>query len=123
MSMTKVAILQEQETGIVAYRAVAGTSQSVGRTAGEALDALTAKLPMDQSGALVIIQQFRPDRFFPEEQQQRLRHLMTRWRAARDTNTALSPSEQAELEALTEAELQAASKRTATILPESEGCL
>ena len=36
------------------YRAVAGDKEAVGKTAGEALDALTAQLSEDESGTLVI---------------------------------------------------------------------
>jgi hypothetical protein len=44
--MTKVSILPEpRDTGDITYRAIAGERQSVGKTAGEALDALTAMLP------------------------------------------------------------------------------
>ena len=43
--MTTVAILPENsQIGGTAYRAVAGPIQSVGKTAGEALDGLTAQL-------------------------------------------------------------------------------
>src|SRR5690348_6528167 len=55
--MTTVAILPES-TGKdgPTYRAVAGNLQSVGRTAGEALDALTAQLSEEESGTLIIVQ-------------------------------------------------------------------
>ncbi len=41
---------------------------------------------------------------------------MARWRAARDTGISLSPEEQAELDQLVEAEVEASSRRTAAIL-------
>ena len=117
--MTTVAILPEspgdEET---AYRAVAGSVQSVGRTAGEALDALTARLGKEKTGTLIIVQNLRPDRFFSAAQQQRLEDLMARWRAARDTNSSLSPPEQAELEDLVQAEVQAAARRAQALLDE-----
>ena len=120
--MTKVAILPEPtDTGAVTYRAIAGAKQSVGKTAGEALDALTTALPADESGTLVIVQHCRPDRFFTAQQQERLKQLMARWRDARDAGASLLPAEQAELDALIEAEVRAASERAAAMLREVEG--
>lgn len=61
------------------------------------------------------------DAFFPDTARQRLADLMARWRAARDAGGNLPPAEQAELDALTAAELRAATARVAalqqTILP------
>ncbi len=51
--MTKVAILPiPTEKGEVSYRAVAGDRQSHGRTAGEALDALTTQLSDEEASTL-----------------------------------------------------------------------
>jgi hypothetical protein len=97
------------------FRAVAGAVQAVGKTAGEALDALTAQLDEAEVGTLVVVQHRRPDRFFTAAQQQRLQELMGRWRAARDSGAALPPEEQAELNALVEAELRAAADRAAAL--------
>ena len=117
--MTKVAILPEPAAdGSVSFRAVAGDRQSVGRTAGEALDALTAQLPESDAGTLIVVQSLRPDRFFTAAQQQRLAELMQRWRAARDEGQPFTAEEQAELDALVEAELQAAGARAAALLQE-----
>jgi hypothetical protein len=117
--MTKVSILLEpMGKGEVAYRAIAGDRQSVGKTAGEALDALTALLPADVSGTLVIVQQLRPDPLFTAEQQDRLQQLMARWRSARDAGAALPPGEQAELDSLVEVELRAATARATALLKE-----
>ena len=69
---------------------------------------------------MVIVQHQWPDQFFTAEQQTRLRELMERWRAARDGGTKLSATAQAELDALVEAELYAASKRTVALLREIE---
>jgi hypothetical protein len=114
--MTTVAIVPEGSPGPPAFRAVAGELQSVGRTPGEALDALTAQLDPSAAGTLVVVQQMRPDQYFTDEQQQRLQHLMARWRVARDSGSSLSPVEQAELEALVEAELRAVAERSAALL-------
>jgi hypothetical protein len=117
--MTKVAILPEPtESGGIAYRAIAGRQQSVGKTAGEALDALSALLTEKEAATLVIVQNHRPDEHFTAEQQVRLRELMARWRTARDAGNSLPPSEQAELDALVEAECRASGKRAAAVLRE-----
>jgi hypothetical protein len=98
------------------YRAIAGKAQSVGKTPGEALDALTAQLDEASAGTIVVVQQLRPDRYFSEQKQQRLAELMARWRSARDTGTPWRADEQAELDALVECELRAAAERAAAIL-------
>ena len=66
--MTAISIVREttDADGKASYRAIAhdGQTRSVGRTPGEALDALTAQLGDEESGTLVAVQQMRPDRFF-----------------------------------------------------------
>lgn len=114
--MTTVAILPETTEAGTSYRAVAGEKQSVGRTAGEALDSLTAQLTDEEAGTLVVVQNLRPDHLFTAAQQDRLSELMARWRTARDTDTRLPPAEQAELDSLVNAELQAAIRRAAALL-------
>jgi hypothetical protein len=114
--MTTIAILSEGVGTPRSYRAVAGGKQSVGRTAGEALDSLTAQLDETEGGTLVVVQQFRPDRFFTAEQQRRLGELLERWRAARDAGTKLAAEEQAELDNLIEAEVQASAERARALL-------
>jgi hypothetical protein len=115
--MTTISIIPDgpgQSTGN--YRAVAGARQSVGRTAGEALDALTAQMGDSEATTLVVVQRFLPDPYFTADQQQRLQELMTRWRAARDAGLKLPPAEQAELDMLVEAELRAATDRAADVV-------
>jgi hypothetical protein len=115
--MTTVAISPVSDAnGEKIYRAVAGDKQSTGKTAGEALDALTAQLEGDEFSTLLIIQSFRPDWFFSAFQQQRLSELMNLWRTARDEGQSLSPEQQAELDSLVEAELKAATARTAALV-------
>jgi hypothetical protein len=53
----------------------------------------------------------QPDRFFTTAQQQRLGELMARWREAHDHDSQLPPEDQAKLEQLIEAELQATTQR------------
>lgn len=117
--MTIVAIMPENRGAEgTTYRALAGSRQAVGKTAGEALDALTAQLSEDEAGTLVVVQNLRPDRFFTAKQRERLAELMARWRAARDTGDLLPPDEQRELDQLVETELRAAAQRAKALLHE-----
>lgn len=119
--MTRVAILPEAaESGRTTYRAISGQQQSIGKTAGEALDALTASMPDQRTSTLVIVQHQRPDEFFGAQEQARLKELMLRWRAARDGGPAFAPEEQRELDSLVEAETHAAGRRSAAVLKELE---
>ena len=114
-----ITILPEKvgEEGIT-YRAIAGARYSAGRTAGEALDALTKQMSEEETSTLVIVQNLRPDRLFSAQQQERLSQLMTRWRTARDGGQTLSVDEQKELEGLIEAELKAATERAENAIAE-----
>lgn len=101
--MTTIMILPEEKN----YRALAGKKESVGRTAGEALDALTAQLDDEENGTLLVIQNRRSDKFFGASQQKRLIELMQK-----RENQILSAREETELENLVEAELDGVSRRT-----------
>lgn len=115
--MTKVTILPVTDTsGERSYRAIAGDKQSVGKTAGQALDALIIQLGETEFSALLVIQSFRPDQFFNAAQQKRLSELMELWRDARDRGRLLAPEQQAELDRLVEAELAAATARTTALM-------
>jgi len=117
--MTKVALFEEATSpGETAFRAVTAHNQAVGRTAGEALDALTSQLPREEGDSLIIVRNLGPDRFFTAEQRQRLEQLMAEWRSARDAGNSLRPDEQSELEHLIDAELRAATERAAELLRE-----
>jgi hypothetical protein len=114
--MKKVTILPVSESnGDTSYCAVAEDKQSVGKTAGEALDSLTLQFAIHEIDSLVIVQNMRPDPFFTSGQQKQLADLMTRWRIARDTGQTLSNDEQANLNVLIEAELQASEKRALAV--------
>jgi hypothetical protein len=102
--MTTITILPEAADG---YRALARDKESTGRTAGEALDALTAQLSDDEGGTLVIVQNYKADEFFNAAQQERLAELM-QLRQSRP----LSSEEGQELESLIEVELNGARLRT-----------
>lgn len=115
--MTTIAIVPDNPQGSPAsFRAVAGDAQSSGATVGQALDALRAQLGGPESTTLVVVQPMRPDELFTAEQQQRLAELLFCWRAARDAGSSLPPQEQAELETLIEAELRAATERSAALV-------
>lgn len=113
--MTAIAILREvtPTSEKIRYRAITSTgeTQSVGSTAGEALDALNAQLGEEESGSMVIVQQMRPDRFFTEAQIRRLQELMQHLQSGSE----MSEEEQAEMHALIEAELQASAQRSAAL--------
>ena len=71
--MTAIAILPDSPAGPhPAFRAVAGSRHSVGRTPGEALDALAAQLGADEAGTLIVVQHLKPDSFFTADQHRRL---------------------------------------------------
>jgi hypothetical protein len=114
--MTTIAILPESAAPNGAFRAIAGEASSSGRTPGEALDALTAKLPETDRGTLVVVQCLQPDQYFTAEQQSRLAHLWQCWRMACDAGAPWSSEEQSELEALVEAETRAAGERAADLV-------
>lgn len=111
--MTTVSILPVPRKKGVSYRAIAGDKQSEGRSVGEALDALTVQLSDEESGTMVIVQNFRPDRFFTAQQRNRLAELMVQWREARESGSDMPEREKAEMDALVDAELEAATKRAA----------
>src|SRR5260370_33371342 len=115
--MTTIAIIPENGAALDhKYRAISGRRHSVGKTAGEALDALTSQLGQEEKGTLIVVQHMNPDTWFNAEQRQRLEELMTRWRNARDRQEPLPTQEQEELNALVAAELQAANNRAAKLI-------
>ncbi len=115
--MTTIAILSESPgSPTTNFRAVAGDKQSVGKTAGQALDALTSQLDETQTGTLLVVQSLRPDHFFTAQQQQRLEELFARWRGFRDRGIPLPAEEQAELDSLVEAEVRATAERARSLL-------
>lgn len=112
--MSTITVLPDDPQATPArFRAVSGDRQSVGATVGEALDALTADLNGPPETTLVVVQPMTPDALFTAAQQQRLGELMTRWRTGRDAGSPLPPAEQAELDDLIRAEVEAAGKRAA----------
>ncbi|MFM2064392.1 MAG: hypothetical protein RLZZ507_4063 [Cyanobacteriota bacterium] len=115
--MTTVAIVPTSNAnGEKSYRAIAGDKQSIGKTAGQALDALTQQLGEVEFRALLIIDNFHSDQFFTSAQQQRLSELITMWRNARDKGNSFPKEFQIELDNLVNLELNAATIRTASLV-------
>jgi hypothetical protein len=74
--MTKVAVYHEPvDSEALPYRAVSGRNTAMGRTAGEALDALASQLPVTDGDTFVIVRTMSPDRFFSAQQRRRLEEL------------------------------------------------
>jgi hypothetical protein len=92
------------------FIARAGNLRGVGRTMGEALDALAAQWGELKETVPVIIQHFGSDRFFTQAQYDRMQELRARI-------GMLSSDEQAELESLINAELDATIARLDALAP------
>ena len=99
----------------IQWRAVTNGKQSIGKTAGEALDNLSRELGETRDGYYVVYEKWKPDEFFTAAQQQRLEELMTRWRVCRDAGGKLQSEDYEELEALVDAQLEGSAKRAAAI--------
>ena len=116
--MTSVQILSiPGSRGRTKFQAVAGEQRADAETAGQALDAISLKLPRHET-SVVVVQPFEEDEFFAASQSSRLRELMQQWRDCRDAGTSLADVEQAELESLVEAELLATTNRAAALAAE-----
>lgn len=108
--MTAITIRAENSgSDVPLFRAVAGNHQSVGRTMGEALDALTADWRDTIQEAAVFIQQFQPDTYFTAAQHSRMQELLAR-------RASLTAEERGELETLIDAELDGTVTRTEGLL-------
>jgi hypothetical protein len=109
--MTPLAVQEESETNPARFRAIAGKHQSVGRTAEEALEALLAQEKGVIDSSAILIQRFVPDAYFTQAQYDRMQQLL----AGRET---LTEQENAELDALVDAELEATIQRTSSHHPD-----
>jgi hypothetical protein len=98
------------------YRAAIGDRQSTGKTAGEALDALTVQMGGQEINGVFLLQSYEPDQFFTASQQERLTELMSIWRLARDSDIMLPAEQQLELDDLIEAELYATAERAKAVI-------
>ena len=117
--MTTISITPETLEGTRHFRAISGDHESTGNTPGEALDAMTRQLDEEETGTMVVFQQFKPDQFFTAEQQSRIMQLMKEWRSSRDEGRTFPPEKQTELEQLVEAEQEGMARRAAARLGES----
>ncbi|GAB4462134.1 MAG: hypothetical protein OHK0029_28430 [Armatimonadaceae bacterium] len=90
------------------FRAVAGKKQGFGTTPHEALDALMAQIPADETLPIAILPFNRGDAFFTQAQHDRLQDLKAR-------QSTLTPAEVQELDALIEAEFDAAIARQKSV--------
>ena len=100
---------ENSQAGTLRFQAAAGNRQSVGRTMGEALDALTADWGDDIQETVVFIQRFQPDAYFTAAQYCCMQELLAR-------RATLTAAECAELETLIDAELAAAVARTKSLI-------
>ncbi len=117
--MSTISVIPESNpAGEVVWRAVSAEKEAVGKTVGEAIDAITPLIKDEESSSLIVIQRMRPDKFFTAKQQKRLSDLMAKWRTARDSGNKLSPEEQSELEALVDAQLEGSAQRTKALFEE-----
>ena len=115
--MTKIAVYHEPaDPELMPFRAVSGPNQAMGRTAGEALDALASQLSQEDTETLVIVRNLKPDRFFTAGQRSRLEELTALRREAVAGNSRLTAPEEAELEELVDTELRAATERATALL-------
>ena len=114
--MTKVAVYHEPaDPETMPFRAVSGKNQAMGRTAGEAVDALASQFPQEDTDTLVIVRNMSPDRFFSVEQRKRLEELTTKSRKGIAGTATLTEQETFELEQLVDAELKAATARATAL--------
>ena len=99
---------EHNEADAPRFRAVAGSHQAVGRTMGEALDALTADWGDDIQETAVLIQRFQPDAYFTTAQYCRMQELLAR-------RATLTAEERTKLEAIIDAELDATVARAESL--------
>jgi hypothetical protein len=114
VGVTAVTILHDTRSGEEeTYWAIAPNQkvQTVGRTAGEALDALNARLSDADTGTLIVVQRQQPDSYFSEVQIRRLQELMD----LSNSPQGVTIEEEAERDALIEAEFLASAQRTAAL--------
>jgi len=117
--MPTISVIPENNpAGEIIWRAVSAEKEAVGKTVGEAIDAITPLIESEESSSLIVVQRMRPDKFFTAEQQKRLSDLMAKWRAARDAGNKLLSEDQAELEALIDAQLEGSVQRTKALFEE-----
>jgi hypothetical protein len=119
--MPTIAVFPEDPTAATPqYIATCDGKDFIAPTVGQALDGLTEQIGPPTETTLVIIQPFKPDRFFTAEQIARLSALKAEWRSALDTGTRLPDGEQRELDSLIEAQLTGTIERTKALIAASK---
>jgi len=113
--MATIAIFPLSNQSEPGFVALTPRHQSIGKTPGQALDALTEQLPYDELGTMIIVQRQHADRFFGAAQQDRLQTMMDSWRHERDEGAMQLGQENDELRTMVEAELRAAADRAAEL--------
>jgi hypothetical protein len=117
--MTQVTLIHDAaDPETMPYRAVAGKIQAMGRTAGEAIDALTARMEPENAQTLVIVRNLSGDRYFTDEQRQRMERLISQHKRSLEGHAAWTRDDEAELIRLVDAELKAATERAEALCRE-----
>ena len=109
ISITRTETL-EQGTRFHA-KAVRGGQEAVGKTRGEALDAIASQLSIDDDAEFFYYAEMKPDPFFTAEQISRLYELRQK-----QENDTLTEADDLEYKALVEAELLGSARRIAAKL-------
>jgi hypothetical protein len=108
--MTQLSVLIDtDEVSPARFRAISGPHQSVGRTPGEALDALLAQEGEPIEASAILIQRFAPDAYFTQPDYDRMQELLAR-------RASLSATENDELDTLIDRELDATVARTDALM-------
>ena len=95
------------------FRALSGRRQSVGKTPGEALDALIAQEGETMESSAILIQRFGSDSFFTQNQYDRMQYLF-------GLSSGLSKEENSELDSLIDVEIEATIRRTDSLVKSSQ---
>lgn len=119
--MSTVSVASEANgSATTIYRARARGKEAYGDTVGQAIDRLPSDVAEGEGPLVVVVQSFRGDRFFTAEQQKRLIELREKANLAHESGGGLPQAEQAELDALIDAELRGATERSVEILRQSK---
>lgn len=114
--MTIAVVSESQSEGAPRVHIFTKNHEASGETLGAAIDALHLTEESWSEEPYLVLRRFQPDDFFPQEKRARLTTLMAQWRAARDSNQALSPVLQTELDQLIEDEQEAMLERSQALL-------
>jgi hypothetical protein len=117
--METITIISEDPASpSAAFRASSCGRESVGKTPGAALDALTDQMQPSETSTLIVIQNHKADVFFTASQQDRLQELLNIREKCELSGNAMVPSERSELESLIAQELDGTARRAAAMADE-----